>query len=349
MKRILFTLLSFILVLSLVGCGGNESSTSTETETETTEEKVVIGFVTDTGGLGDQAFNDAVHSGLLKATEEFNYELKIIESKEIGDYADNMRTLLNEGASVIVVAGAPFADSVSQVAAEYPDKYFLSFDSEVDGMDNVSSTLSKEQEAAYVLGAFAGLVSETGIAGYVAGVESPLQERAINGFKAGFLSTRPDGKVIDIYAGTYNDVGKGKEIASTLYDQGADYVATFAGACNLGVFQAATEAGEGKYALGAALGQFDKNPEKIIASQVKTIDLAVYNALAEFSKGEFSSGIVVRGIKEGGVDILYNPDAELVSSIASEEVLNKVEEIRQQVIDGKIDIPETREELEALN
>ena len=142
MKKILFTLLSFVLILSLTACGDGGS-----TGTSTSDSKTVIGFVTDTGGLGDQAYNDAVHAGLLKAVDEFGYELKIIEPKEVGDYADNIRTLFNEGVNVVVVAGAPFADSVQQVAPEYPDKYILAFDSEVDGVDNVSSTLFKEQEA----------------------------------------------------------------------------------------------------------------------------------------------------------------------------------------------------------
>ncbi|MEG0239228.1 BMP family lipoprotein [Anaerorhabdus sp.] len=343
MKKILTILLSALLVTSLAACSTDAPKEGGQTTDG--EKKYVVGFVTDTGGLGDQGYNDAVYSGLTKASEELGFEVKMVESKEIGDYANNLRAVFNDGADVAICAGASFADAVIQVAAEYPDKTILAFDAEVDGVENVVSSMFKEEEAAFVLGAFAGLVTKTGTVGYIAGVESPLQERAKNGFEAGFMTTNPTGKVIGIYAGTYNDVGKGKEIANTLFTQGADYVASFAGACNLGVFQAATDAGEGKYALGAALGQFDKNPEKIIASQVKTVDLTVYNALNEFIGGTSSAGITTRGIKEGGVDILFNPNADLVKTVASDEILQQVDAIRTQVMNGEIQIPLTKEDL----
>lgn len=347
MKKILTILLSALLVTSLVAC--SSEAPKTDGGQKGGDKKVVVGFVTDTGGLGDQGYNDAVYSGITKASEELGFEVKMVESKEIGDYANNLRAVFNDGADVAICAGASFADAVVQVANEYPDKTILAFDAEVDGVANVVSSMFKEEEAAFVLGAFAGLVTKTGTVGYIAGVESPLQERAKNGFEAGFMTTNPTGKVIGIYAGTYNDVGKGKEIANTLYTQGADYVASFAGACNLGVFQAATDAGEGKYALGAALGQFDKNPEKIIASQVKTVDLSVYNALSEFIGGKSSAGITTRGINEGGVDIMYNPNTELVNTVASDEILAQVDAIRTQVINGEIKIPLTKEDLASFN
>lgn len=203
----------------------------------------------------------------------------------------------------------------------------------------------REEEAAYVLGAFTGLVTKENKAGYIGGVESPLQERAMVCFEAGFMSTNPNGEVTSVYTNTYSDVGKGKETANVLYKQGADYVATFAGACNLGAFQSATDAGEGNYVLGAALGQFDKNPDKIIASQVKTVDKAIYNALKEFAEGNFVAGVVSRGIAEGGVDIMFNPNTDLVNSLVSEDIMKQVEDIRQLVIDGKVDIPLTKAEL----
>ena len=74
----------------------------------------------------------------------------------------------------------------------------------------------------------------------------------------------------------------------------------------------------------------------------------MYNALTEYSKGNLVPGIVVRGIKEGGVDIMYNPNNELLNSIASQEVLDKVEEVRQNIIDSKIEIPLTKEELDKI-
>ncbi len=343
MKKILALLLALGLVIGLVGCSSNTPSGDT-TEPEATE-GFKIGFVTDVGGLGDQAYNDAVHKGVTQFSEEFGNEVLIVESGDVNDYADNLRALFNDGAQVAICASNSFGDAVMQVAQEYPDRTIIVFDATVEGYDNVISSVFKEEEAAYLLGVFAGLATQTNKVGYIAGIEAPLQERAMVGYEAGFYSVNPEGEVLSVYSGTYQDVGKGKEIANTFYTQGADYVAAFSGSVNLGVFQAAEEAGDGNYALGAALGQFDLSPDKIVASQVKTIDSAVYQALVEYAAGNTSSEVISRGIQAGGVDLLLNSNQELVDSVVSAEDLAKIEEVRQQIINGEIDIPTTKDEL----
>lgn len=344
MKKIIVVLLSMFMVLSLTACSDEDTGETGESGNADTE-KIVVGFSTDTGGLGDQAYNDAVYKGIQDVCAELDCEVKVVESRELGDYENNLRALFNDGVEIMVVAGAGFADAVNVIAQDYPDNKILVFDASVEERDNVMETLYREQEAAYLLGAFAGLVTKTNTVGYIGGIESPLQERARCGFEAGFYSTNPEGTVLSVYTGSYSDVGKGKETASTLYSQGADYIATWAGACNLGVFQAATDAGEGNYALGAALGQFENNPEKIIASQVKTIDRSVYTGLKSTIEGGFTAGKFASGIKESGVDMLFNPNTELVNTVASPEVLTQVEEIRNAIINGEISIPTNANEL----
>lgn len=335
MKKVFTFLLVGFLLLGIVGC-------SPSTKTDGVK---VVGFVTDIGGLGDLAYNDAVYSGATEAATKFGFEVKVIESKDIGEYADNMRALINDGAEVIMCAGAAFVDAVTMVAGENPDTEFLIFDANVEGLANVSVSLFREQEAAFLLGALAGLTTKTNNVGYIGGVESPLQERAMRAFEAGFWYVNKTGKVVTVYAGTYGDPGKGKGIATSMYSQGADFVATWAGACNVGVFQAAGEAGEGKYAFGAALGQFGLNPTKIVASQVKTIDKTVFEALSSVAGGNFTAGSVFRGIKEGGVDLKYNPDAAVVDAVVTEAMKEAISKLRDEVISGAVVVPSNKEEL----
>lgn len=332
MRKSLLVLTFLLSVLILVGCGS-------------TDKVNTIGFVTDIAGLGDLAFNDAAYSGAQRAAEEFGYELIVLESADIADYENNIRALFNDGADAVVVAATAMTDVVKRLAPEYSDKKFLTFDIDIQDQPNVSATLFREQEAAFLLGALSGLITQTDKVGYVGGLESPLQERAKNGYEAGFLTTNPDGQVLGVYAGTYGDPGLGKEIADGLYNQGADYVASFAGAVNLGVFQSAAAMGDGYWALGAALGQFSLNPSVIVASQVKTIDLAVYTVIKELHEGDFKGGLRSAGILEGGVDLLLNPDETLVNSLISSEVISQIDALREQIKNGEIDIPITKDEL----
>lgn len=341
----IFMLVMFVAVI-FVGCGSGKDN---EGEGGEKKEFAKVGFVTDVNGLGDQAFNDAVHSGVKKATDELDMELTIIESKELADYANSVRTLANEGADIIVLAQNAFVDVANQVAPEYPDVKFLTFDFGIEDMDNVSSVLFREQEAAYLLGALSGLVTEKDQVGYIGGIASPVQDRAMSSFVAGFDTTNKEGKAVNVYTGTYSDVGKGKETALNMYNNGADIVASFAGACNLGAFQAASEKGGDNLAMGAALGQFGINPDKIVASQIKTIDVAVYNSLKDTVEGNFKSGVESWGIEEGGVDLKYNDvNPDLVEKYVTEEDKATVEKLREMVIKGEIDLPLTEEELKGF-
>lgn len=334
MKKLLTRFSVLMITLAMIGCTEGRG-----------DDVKVIGFVTDVAGLGDLAFNDAVHAGAIRGTEEFGYELLVLESSDIGDYENNIRAVFNDGADAVIIAAIAMTDVVKRLAPEYPDKKFLVFDINIPDLENVSATIFREQEAAFLLGAFAGMVTLTDRVGYIAGIESPLQERARNGFEAGFKTTNSTGQVLSVYAGTFGDPGLGREIADGLYAQGADYIASFAGAVNLGVFQAADAQGPNRWALGAALGQFSLNPQNIVASQVKTIDLAVYTAIAELNDNNFQVGIRSAGIKEGGVDLLFNPNSELVDGLASRAVYDEIIRLRNLIIDGQINIPLTREQL----
>lgn len=324
-------------MFTLVGCGA-------DTTAETGEDKAVVGFVTGLSGLGDQAFNDGVHEGILKAQQEHDFELKVVESKEVADLANNLRALANEGSDVVIVPGGDFVDGLKEVSVEYPDVTFFGIDTPVDGIDNVVSVVSKEEEASFLAGAFAALTSETGKVGFVGATTSPVQARFENGFVAGALTAKPGTEVVVTYAGTYSDVGKGKEIAMTMYNQGVDLISPTAGAVNLGVFQAAVETGH--KVLGAGTGQFNTAIDNIIASQVKSVDTIAYNLLKEYFAGDMQGGQRVYGLLEEGVNLLYSPNEALNSTISG-EVLDQIEALRGQIIDGTIKVPTTTEELEA--
>ncbi len=339
MRKLIALLLCVILLLSLTACGGEK--------VEPENDQFVVGFPAGLDGIGGQGFTDASYEGIKRLEQDFNTKTILIENKEIADFANNFRTICDNGANVVVVCAVQMADAVKEVAPEYPDVTFIFTDGSLSGFDNVVSTSFREQEAAYLAGFAAGLATKTGKVGYIAGTESSTQVRAINGFEAGFYDANPDGQCTSLYSGTFSDPAKGKEIALQMFNQGSDIVAAFSGAVNTGVFQAAEQMGEGYYAIGAALGQFEQSPEKIILSQVKTIDNVTYNQVAKAIEGTLASGESVLGIKEGGVDLKLNPDDAIVGLVLTDEQIAKINEKRDEIISGKLVPPGTKEEFEA--
>ncbi|HVB78389.1 MAG TPA: BMP family ABC transporter substrate-binding protein [Candidatus Binataceae bacterium] len=68
----------------------------------------------------------------------------------------------------------------------------------------------------------------------------PSIRLTFEGFRRGFLSVRPKGRLLVSYIGTFDDVGAAKEAALAQIGQGADIIIHDAGAAGLAMFQAAS-------------------------------------------------------------------------------------------------------------
>lgn len=352
MKKVFAFLLTAAMLLALAACGGNQGSSGNQGDSQgsggSDGDALHVGMICE--GLGTQSFNDDVMQGLETAEKELGIQKDYIEIGEVSDTANSLRTLIGQGCTFMVVPSSNYRDAMVEVAEEYPDVKFLYLAAAEEGYDNIMSVEYKENEAAFLAGALAASLSKSGKIGTVLAVQEPLQLRYQYGYMAGAYTVDPSCEVTAVFTNSYSDTNLGKEMATSLYQQGADYVSCYAGACNLGVFAAADEAGDGNFCLGAATGQFDKNPNKIVASVVKPVNDAIVSVLKAYVEdGTFQGGSVsVWGLKEEGVGLRYtNMNDDLLASIP-QEVLDKVEELRGQVSDGTIQVPGTAEEFEAF-
>lgn len=148
----------------------------------------------------------------------------------------------------------------------------------------------------------------------------------------------------------YTDVNKGYETAMLYYDQGYDWLAACAAGSNLGVFQASQEKGGDYWCCGAADGQFHLMPDRIVCSQVKTVDKVGYTYIKNaIETGDFKGGEWdVFGTAEGGVDLIFNDQNPEVLDMIPEETMAKYEAIRDKVVSGEIKVPATYEELDTF-
>ena len=79
MKKVAL-LLGVLMMLMLTACGGNKETA------EGTEEKIKVGMVLSTGGLGDKSFNDSAYAGLVRAKEDHNIEFNYVEPASISEF-----------------------------------------------------------------------------------------------------------------------------------------------------------------------------------------------------------------------------------------------------------------------
>ena len=350
MKKLIALGLAAVMGMSLLtGCGGGtapaasgkEGAASQAESTGETEKKesLTVGMIAN--AFGTQSYNDDVLAGLKLAEQELGIKGIPLEVPAVSDSANSLRTLIGQGATFILVPSSEYKDGMLEVAAENPEVKFLYLAEAIEGYANIMSVAYRENEAAFLGGALAGLMTKTNNVGAVMAVGETLQYRYHYGFAAGVKAVNPGCEFQTAYTNSYTDVGQGSEVAKIMYSKGADIIGTYSGACNLGVFNAAKDAGEGTYCLGAANGQFDKMPDKIVASVVKPADQAIVSILKNYMEtGEFdTSKPVSLGLKEGGVKLLFTNNDELLKTVP-EDVMSAIEDLTSKVESGEIAVPE---------
>ena len=106
-----------------------------------------------------------------------------------------------------------------------------------------------------------------------------------------------------------------------------------AGKSGLGVLQSAVD--NDKLAIGVDVNQNGLFPENILTSMEKKVDVATYAALMDGYTGTWSGGVRVMGLGESGVGwSLDEHNAKLISV----EVKNKLHQIQEDIINGKIKV-----------
>lgn len=376
MKKFLTVLTVLVLVFSLglVGCTQQQQGETTG------EPKLKVGVVFDIGGRGDKSFNDSAYNGLVKAAKELggyikddpdkvdfgkNIELKYLEPKEGGsDREQLLRILAENGYDLVIGVGFAFTDAIKSVANDFPNVHFAIIDScyaPDDHPENVTCLLFKEQEGSFLVGAIAGLKTQTNKIGFIGGMDIPLIRKFMVGYVAGAMYVNPelraDGAIMTAFvsddpAQAWNNPPKGKEIAISQYDQGVDIIYHAAGGTGMGLFEAALE--KDKWAIGVdsdqglILATSDQEKDKemakhIITSMLKRVDTAVYTIIKEmYDKGQVDAKVMTFGLKEDGVGYAYNEfNKELIDPIKAQ-----IDQLKEKIINGEIVVPSNDEELQ---
>ena len=312
-----------------------------------------VGMVYALGGLGDKSFNDMAHKGIKAAKEEMNIDFKGTEPGGPDDFKTLQRQFAQSTSpeyDLVTCVGYAQASALEENAKSFSDQKFTIIDSVLEN-DNVSSITFKEHQGSFQVGYMAGLLSamdfsegagETNgdkVVGFVGGMETSLIKKFEAGYKAGVLHADDSYEVRSAYAGTWSDPAKGKEIALSMYDEGADVVYHAAGGTGTGVFKAAAE--RGRYAIGVDSDQSRSAPkyaDVIVASMVKHVDLAVQNTVKNVVNDEFKGGEVTSlGLNKEGVEAVVGRNFQ--DKIPS-DVTSKLEESRKAIVNGDISVPQ---------
>ncbi|PSP27961.1 BMP family ABC transporter substrate-binding protein [Halobacteriales archaeon QH_2_65_14] len=323
-----------------------------------------VGMVYATGGLGDQSFNDMAHEGIQQAQEEYGLEFQNAEPDapaDVGELQRNFARSSDPDFDLICCIGFVQETDLVENAQEFSDQNWMIVDAvaqtEEGPLGNVASYVYREHEGSFQVGVLAGMLTgmdydhgggstnpDQQMVGFVGGKEIPLIERFEAGYQAGVQHVSEDIEFTSAYAGDWNDPATGQEIATGMYDDGADVVYHAAGGTGAGVFEAAQS--EGRYAIGVDSDQSlsaSEFSDVIVASMIKRVDTAVYGSAGNVYNDEFQGGqINDLGLAEDGVGAVIGQDFE--GELPS-EITDELDSTRQAIIDGEISVPDNLDDL----
>jgi basic membrane protein A and related proteins len=293
-------------------------------------------IIYDLGHKFDASFNEGVFHGAEKFKKETGIDFRDLEIQNDAEREQDLRKFAKAGYSPILAVGFSWATALGKVADEFPNTKFAIIDAVVD-KPNVQSNVFKEHEGSFLVGVIAAKTSKTGKVGFVGGMDIPLISRFGCGYAQGVKNVNANGEVFANMTGTtpaaWTDPVKGGELARSQMDRGADIVYAAAGATGQGVLKAAADAG--KFGIGVDSNQNGLFPGHVLTSMVKHVDVATFNSFMDAKKGTWKPGLIVLGLKEGGVDYAVDDNNK---SILTPEAKAAADAAKADIVSGKIQV-----------
>jgi basic membrane protein A len=372
MKK-LYMLVALVLVTSMAlgACAPAAAPTEAPAPAPTTapampeEPKVLVGQVTDLGGVDDKSFNASAWKGLQDAASELGVDGKYLESKDQSDYAKNIQQYLSEDADLIVTIGFLLGVDTATAAKANPDTNFAIVDygfpdcwpGAVEGKDCGSSTELanvrglgfQTDEAAFLAGYLAAGMTKTGKVGTFGGIKLPTVTIFMKGMEAGVkYYNAQKGAAVELlgwdtaaddglFTGNFDSTDDGRKFAESLMQEGADIIMPVAGPVGLGSAAVCKETGNCMI-IGVDADWYETAPEYkevVLTSVLKKIDVAVFNTVKDAVEGTFTGGSVTYTIADGGVDIAPFHDFD---SQVSAELKAEIEAAKAALIDGSLTV-----------
>jgi len=307
------------------------------------EEVFCVGLVTDIGKISDRSFNQSAWKGVQQAQEQMGALVQYIETADIRDSYKNIATFAEENYDVIVTVGFNLRQATRTAAGNYPDVKFIGIDQDqFEGtLDNVAGLVFPEDQAGFLVGALAAMMSETHKVGAVCATDAvPPVWRLGEGYKAGaayvdeLMSMSTD--VLVLYhsdAGfdtTFIDPEWGESRANAMVKEGVDVIFGCGSVTGNGAITAAARAGI--YAIGVDTDQYLTLPEvapRMLSSAMKLITPGVFELLQKARNGSFPGGNYLG-------DVTYAPFHDLANQVPP-EVKAAMEQINAGLLDGSIE------------
>ena len=293
------------------------------------------------GAISDQGWNALAHDGLKAIEAELGAEVDYVESLTPEDWEADFRTYAMDGYDLIFGHGYEYQEPALAVAQDYPEIVFITSAGASGAIrQNVSPIVFRLEQATYLLGMIAGMMTQTDRIGMVGGQDLPSGRSVFMAFEGGVKSVNPDAVLQRDYVGDWESIDKAKALSLAQIQAGVDFIFHNANEAGLGVFEAvemAQDAGKTVYAFGANRDQSAVSPRAVLANAVIT-PKAYLQLASAVRAGTFEPKLYIfTMLTDGAIALTYNP---ALKDKVPAAVQREVAAARQQILAGTLTVPQ---------
>ncbi|MFB6296758.1 MAG: BMP family ABC transporter substrate-binding protein [Halobacteriales archaeon] len=330
-------------VAGLAGCAGDSGEgtpTATATDASGSGEGMSTATATDAGGdtvkaawlyvseVGDLGWSWAHDQGRKAAEERFDWlETEFSEAIFPPDAKAEMQRYTNQGFDVIFGTTFGYMNDMVDLSKENPDTIYEHC-SGFKTTDNLGRYFGRMDQARYLAGVAAGMVTEANVLGYVAA--KPISEviRGINAFTLGAASVNPEVTTKVRWTNTWYDPTKETEAAQALLDEGVDVMAQHQDSPS--ALEAAAE--DGIWATGYDAPMAEFAGDNYLTSPIWHWEVFYEPTLKAVHDGTWESDFYYEGLDAGIVDLDdWGPEVP-------SDVKDEVSSTRSAIVGGDLDI-----------
>lgn len=288
--------------------------------------------------ITDLSWSQSMYDGLVTLQRQLGgpsvMEIAYTEGMfDVTAAAQAMRDYAEDGYDLVILHGTQYGSPLFEIAPEYPETSFAwgtATDTGSDrGITNVFAYEARAEQAGYVEGVMAGLLTESNVIGIVGPVPAGDALLHIVGFQQGVAASNPEAEVLLAYTGSFGDTALAAETAQTQIAAGAD-VLTGSAQQVVGAIDAVQAAGG--YWFGLQADQSVNWPETVVASGVFNWTPSLGRMVESILTGKPGGSAYELSFANGGIALVYG-QADI-----PDEVRQAGAAAIEQIVSGEIEV-----------
>lgn len=250
-----------------------------------------------------------------------------------------IRQFIDGGYDIVIAHSFSHEPVIRELAPQFPDIPFaLAADSGDPPDENMVIYTYSYLQMGYTMCWLGAQLSENGVLGVAGADQVPYNTETNEGCRVGAEDAVPGIEVIEAFSGDFFDQQRGREVAQSLVDQGADVIFESGGTdSSLGVFAFCEE--QDLICLGTVADQSEIAPNSVVASTVIDWRTFLTDLVDQVSEGTFEASEYSAAFQNGGLSAIAfeGPAADKVPQDLQDSFWEMIDAMSNE----EIDLPES--------